>query len=79
MQRFSARIFCVLLAFLLLLFAVAFYAVACMPSASLHIGFVEAAVRADRMLSILSALLVVAISIFVAYAAYRHRQNRANG
>lgn len=79
MHRSSARMFCALLAFLLLLFAVAFYVVACMPSASLHIGFIEAAVRADRMLSILSALLVVAISLFVAYAAYRHRKNRANG
>lgn len=76
MHGLSVRAFCANLAFLLF--------VACLVICSVHtlflshdLGFAETAARTDLVLSLLSCVLVVAISIFVAYILYRRRKNCA--
>ena len=77
MHRFPVRVFCLQLAFLLLAVGLSVYAVVGTVGASLHLSFVETAERTDLVLSLLSGLMVVAISLFAAYAAHRHRKNQA--
>ena len=79
MHGFSIRMLCLQLAFLLFVVCLSVYAVACTISSSLQLSFIEAAARTDRVLSLLSALLVIAISIFIAYTAHRRRRHRAKG
>ena len=76
MNRFSVRMFCLQLVLLLFLLCLAVSSVIGTVVSSFHLSFIETAARTDLVLSVFSGLLAVAISLFIAYAAHRHRKNQ---
>ena len=75
MRRFSIGMLCAQIAFLLFVVCLSVYAVIGTVATSFHLSFVETAERTDLVLSLISFLLVIAISIFVAYIMHRRRKS----
>ena len=76
MRTRSSRSFFANLAVLLFGACLMIYAVVCTVYCSFHLSFAETAARTELVLSLLSCLLVVAISIFATYAMRRDRKHR---
>ena len=76
MKGVSLRAFCVQLGFLLSALCLSLGMIAGAAGASLSTSFHETAARTDMLLSLLSSLLIMAISLFSAYITHRHRKTR---
>ena len=76
MRDFSVRAFCANLAFLLFVACLVICLVIDAVSGSFQRGFLETAARTELVLSLVSCLLLVAISVFATYALRRHRKHQ---